>query len=80
MVARGALPVRADARRGERLTGEPQSRTSTRGKQAITAGTALLLGAFFGTTPQFWLRLQEGYDLALARTETPISTIRPLST
>ncbi|GAA4176813.1 HigA family addiction module antitoxin [Gryllotalpicola koreensis] len=61
--------------------GVDQSRISRiiRGKQAITADTALRLGAFFGTTPQFWLRLQEGYDLAIARAEAPISSIRPLS-
>ncbi|HEY0249564.1 MAG TPA: HigA family addiction module antitoxin [Gryllotalpicola sp.] len=61
--------------------GVDQARISRiiRGKQAITADTALRLGAFFGTTPQFWLRLQEGYDLAIARTETPISAIQPLS-
>ncbi|MAM53278.1 MAG: addiction module antidote protein, HigA family [Microbacterium sp.] len=61
--------------------GVDQSRISriVRGRQAITADTALRLGAFFGTTPQFWLRLQEGYDLALARDTAPISSIQPLS-
>lgn len=61
--------------------GVDQTRISriVRGKQAITADTALRLAAFFGTTPQFWLRLQEGYDLALARTATPLSSIQPLS-
>lgn len=61
--------------------GVDQARISriVRGKQAITADTALRLGAFFGTTPQFWLRLQEGYDLAVARTQTPVGAIHPLS-
>lgn len=61
--------------------GVDQARISRiiRGKQTITADTALRLGAFFGTTPQFWLRLQEGYDLAFARTKTPIGSIQPLS-
>lgn len=61
--------------------GVDQARISriVRGKQTITADTALRLGAFFGTSPQFWLRLQEGYDLALARTRTPTSAIEPLS-
>lgn len=61
--------------------GVDQTRISriVRGRQAITADTALRLGAFFGTTPQFWLRLQEGYDLALARDETTLSSIQPLS-
>ncbi|MCH6468569.1 HigA family addiction module antitoxin [Sinomonas terrae] len=61
--------------------GVDQSRISRiiRGKQAITADTALRLSVFFGTSPQFWLRLQEGYDLAHARVDTPLSAIQPLS-
>lgn len=61
--------------------GVDQTRISriVRGKQAITADTALRLAAFFGNTSQFWLRLQEGYDLALARTATSLSSTRPLS-
>jgi addiction module HigA family antidote len=37
-----------------------------RGKRAITADTALRLGRYFGTTPQFWMNLQANYDLDLA--------------
>ena len=61
--------------------GVDQSRISRiiRGRQAVTADTALRLAAFFGTTPQFWMRLQEGYDLASARAEAAIGTIHPLS-
>ena len=33
------------------------------GKRAITADTALRLGRFFGMSPQFWLNLQNRYDL-----------------
>lgn len=36
------------------------------GKRAITAYTALRLGKFFGMTPQFWLNLQNRYDLEIA--------------
>ena len=36
------------------------------GKRAITADTALRLGKYFGTSPQFWLNLQTHYDLDLA--------------
>mgnify|MGYP006273748879 FL=1 len=32
-------------------------------KRSITAYTALRLGRFFGMTPQFWLNLQNRYDL-----------------
>lgn len=32
-------------------------------KRSITADTALRLGRFFGMTPQFWMNLQNRYDL-----------------
>ena len=32
----------------------------------ITADTALRLGRYFNTTPQFWLNLQSDYDLRTA--------------
>jgi antitoxin HigA-1 len=37
-----------------------------KGKRAITADTALRLGAFFGLPAQFWLNLQNEYDLRMA--------------
>lgn len=33
------------------------------GERAVSADTALRLGRFFGTTPQFWLNLQAKFDL-----------------
>lgn len=33
------------------------------GRRAITANTALRLGRYFATTPQFWLNGQALYDL-----------------
>ena len=36
------------------------------GKRRITAETALRLGRYFDTTPQFWLGLQADYDLDVA--------------
>ena len=43
----------------------PQTRISQiiNGKRRITADTALRLSAFFGNTPQFWLGLQDDYDI-----------------
>lgn len=38
-----------------------------KGQRAITGDTALRLGHFFGTSPQFWLNLQSIYDLRLAQ-------------
>jgi antitoxin HigA-1 len=36
------------------------------GKRAISADTALRLGKFFGMSAQFWLNLQNKYDLEIA--------------
>ena len=36
------------------------------GKRNITADTALRLGKWFGTTPDFWMNLQKSYELRLA--------------
>ncbi|MCK5687103.1 HigA family addiction module antidote protein [bacterium] len=43
----------------------PQTRISQiiKGKRSITANTALRLSKYFLTTPQFWLGLQNDYDL-----------------
>jgi len=43
----------------------PQTRISQilKGRRRITADTALRLSAFFGNSAQFWLGLQDNYDL-----------------
>ena len=40
-----------------------------RGSRSITADTAIRLGRFFDTTPQFWLNLQALYDLEAETTQ-----------
>ena len=35
-------------------------------KRRISADTALRLGRFFGTSPEFWIGLQSHYDLDVA--------------
>jgi addiction module HigA family antidote len=37
------------------------------GTRAITADTALRLGAYFGVTPETWMNLQSEYALRIAR-------------
>ena len=39
------------------------------GKRSITGDTALRLGHWFGTDPQFWLNLQVQFDVAIANQE-----------
>jgi antitoxin HigA-1 len=40
------------------------------GDRGVTADTALRLGHWFGTSPEFWLNLQTLYELRLARQES----------
>ena len=51
-----------------RRLGVPANRITAilSGRRAITGDTALRLGHFFGTSPQFWLALQSLYDLRIA--------------
>lgn len=49
------------------------------GKRGISADTALRLGKYFGTSAQFWLNLQEHYNLDVAehRAAERIDALRP---
>lgn len=40
-----------------------------RERRGITADTALRLARYFGTTPEFWMKMQSSYDLALTSAE-----------
>jgi addiction module HigA family antidote len=35
-------------------------------RRGITTDTALRLGLYFGTTPDFWINMQAAYELAIA--------------
>ncbi|HAC62715.1 MAG TPA: addiction module antidote protein, HigA family [Cyanothece sp. UBA12306] len=51
------------------------------GKRGITTSTALRLGKYFGTSPDFWLNLQRANDLyaVLQKEQDEIDKIQPLS-
>jgi addiction module HigA family antidote len=59
------LPLHISAYRLAKDTSIPQTRISEiiKGNRRITADTALRLSKYFGTTPKFWLGLQDDYDL-----------------
>ena len=59
------LPLNITAYRLAKDTGIPQTRVSAiiKGNRAVTAGTALRLAKYFGTTAKFWLGLQDDFDL-----------------
>ena len=44
----------------------PRIHDVVRGNRSITADTAIRLGIYFGLPAQFWLNLQNDYDLRLA--------------
>lgn len=49
--------------------GVPGNRVSTivAGRRGITGDTALRLADVLGTTPEFWMNLQKGWELDVAR-------------
>src|SRR5207244_12609665 len=49
------------------------------GQRAVTGDTALRLGHFFGTSPEFWLNLLSLYELRLAEQRVG-KTIKKLPT
>ena len=38
-----------------------------KGQRGISADTALRLALYFGTSPEFWMNLQQSYDLKIAQ-------------
>jgi len=48
-----------------------------RGKRAISADTALRLGIYFGLPAQFWLNLQNEYDLRRASASPALGRVAP---
>ena len=65
--------------------GVPANRITAilRGQRSVTADTALRLARVFGTTPQFWLNMQQSYELRRAEIEAGreiTKSVRPLQT
>jgi addiction module HigA family antidote len=55
----------------------PRINDVVRGKRAISADTAIRLGIYFGLPAQFWMNLQNDYDLRLAKTDAAIKSVTP---
>jgi antitoxin HigA-1 len=45
-------------------------------RRSVTPETALRLARYFGTSPEFWLNLQQSYDLSKARIEGEKKMVR----
>jgi len=48
-----------------------------RGERAISADTAIRLGRYFGLPAQFWLNLQNDYDLRMAEASGAGKKVKP---
>ncbi|WP_031525862.1 HigA family addiction module antitoxin [Dyadobacter crusticola] len=59
------IPLGISAYKLAKDTSIPQTRISEiiKGRRRITADTALRLAKYFGTSPKFWLGLQDDFDL-----------------
>lgn len=55
----------------------PRVNDIVRGKRAISADTALRLGIYFDLPAQFWLNLQNDYDLRMATKPAVLRNIKP---
>lgn len=62
------LPMDMSANRLAQAIGVPANRISAivAEERGMTADTALRLAAAFGTSPEFWLNLQQSYELRSA--------------
>jgi antitoxin HigA-1 len=67
-------PLDLSANAFSKLIRVPANRVSAivAGSRGITADTALRLGRVLGTTPQFWLNLQQAYDLRVEETKPDV--------
>lgn len=48
-----------------------------RGHRDVTADTAIRLGRYFNTTPQFWMNAQSAHDLSKAQASSSYNDIKP---
>ena len=71
------LPLTLSAKALGDAVGVPANRISdiVRARRGITADTAIRLGRYFGTSPEFWMNLQAAHDLSKADAGTDYSGI-----
>lgn len=76
------VPLGMSANALAHAIGVPANRVSSIvvGERAVTADTALRLARAFGTTPEFWLNMQQSYELRLAESDTDLRTVRRVVT
>ncbi len=75
-------PLRMSVNKLALSLGVPATRMGeiVNGRRAVSPDTALRLARFFGTTPEFWMNMQAGYELEVAKDELSADierTVRP---
>ncbi len=72
------VPFGLSANKLAKAIGVPANRITglVNGTRSITADTALRLADAFGTTPEFWMNLQDYYELEVARREKRPTIVR----
>ena len=77
------IPMKISQNRLALAIGVPATRVGeiVNERRAITADTAIRLGTYFKTGPEFWINLQANYDLyvAAAQSEKEIAAIPQLA-
>ena len=75
------VPLGLSAGALARRVGVPRTRIErlVKGQTSMTADTAIRLSACFGNSAEFWMNLQDAYDLNAARARVDVSGIRPLA-
>ena len=65
------IPMKISQNRLALAIGVPATRVGeiVNERRAITADTAIRLGTYFKTGPEFWINLQTNYDLSVAYSE-----------
>jgi antitoxin HigA-1 len=75
-------PLGISAYRLSKETFIPQTRISEiiKGRRRITADTALRFSKYFGTSPKFWLGLQDDFDLEeeSSNKKSELDNIKPI--
>jgi addiction module HigA family antidote len=76
-------PMGLTAYRLSKETGVPQTRIGEiiRGKRSISVATALRFARFFGNSPEFWINLQNHFEIEEKRKliDKELKSIKPFS-
>ncbi len=71
------VPLDMSARALAAKIGVPANRLTeiVAGRRGVTADTAIRLGRYFATSPEFWLNMQTTFDLVKAQSEHDYSKV-----